>query len=378
MQNREKSPVRVNPRENMVSVPLLPSEGRSRLSSRRNFFAASTLGLAALVAVSGQLYSDNALIIPEIGVELLMDQDCAVIPESAREKVILNFESPNNPRMDRILKRADRAIDRGNEAGIQRAIGQIEEYRVDMAENYGLTLHDPSLALEAIDSADSASVVFSELQGYMEGFGIKLTTERDFIKDMAVTGETLDMNSLPPEIFKIASKNLITSFSRLPEELVRLADVRRIVLWSSIFNNEKVGGTNKFNNTMHLPISILIDPEEGSSTVNHELGHGIDNTVCGSIGATRDTEYSDLNSAETTYGAYNPSTDFMYSYGGVSVEEDKATVYEFMLDLIRNPHDLSPVVQEKQKLLLARLEANIPGISDYLRSVSNFDPEGKS
>jgi hypothetical protein len=113
-------------------------------------------------------------------------------------------------------------------------------------------LHDPSLALEAIDSADSSSVVFSELQGYMEGFGIALTTERDFIKDMAVIGETLDMNSLPPEIFKIASKNLITSFSRLPEELVRLADVRRIVLWSSIFNNEKVGGTNKFNNTINF------------------------------------------------------------------------------------------------------------------------------
>ncbi len=373
----ENDPVGINrAQEEIDSLPPAQPAKKNILSRNRNFIAVTTLGIGALGAIGGQLYADDPLFFPAAGIEFLTEQACPPTPNSAMEEVVIDFESPDTPRMEKILKHADIAIKTHDEAGIQKVISQLDNYRKNMAEKYGFTLQDSRESLDSIESATSNSAMLTAVQEYFSGLGISITDQPDLIKDMAQRGKNLNLDSISPEVFRQISRNLITVFSRFPKELVAFSELDRIVLWEKL--PEALGVTINTNHTIHLVADVFIDEYDSSVVANHEFGHAIDGALCGIFGSRRDPEYAGLNTPDFQYGSFeNYENNVMYGYGDKNILEDKGIVLESMLDTIRNPYELSPVVQAKQKLLLARLEANLPGIAGYLRSISNFDPEAE-
>lgn len=143
-------------------------------------------------------------------------------------------------------------------------------------------------------------------------------------------------------------------------------------------------GTNKYGEKKE---TILVDIGQQDETVDiflHEFSHYVHEKMCDS--PHNDIEFAGKNTEEYTE-VFQGNEDvqlygFKTPYGAVNVQEDFATIAEEVLDWgAQSCYDeedgsLNPVVCEKEKLILARLNAINPEIADYYIARAEFAYRG--
>lgn len=339
---------------------------------------ATELGLSTAIGATGQYIADDPLFVPIYYLGKYFDKDCMNPSRSSIIAVDQALHAPDNETYRKVLL----SVDKDSE----------KEYRRMQADKYGVTILDGDpyvLGLEQTTTQDEALLV---LNSFTSNFGFKfmIPTAKE-PRDSVTGGEQIIEYDLLEDLdlalsdLKLAAVGMIENLSRLPVEIGNLSNIHRILIvknLSPIYKNpdpnssesQIVAQTNSFNNSIYLDFNGFKN-SAWKDLFLHELSHGIDGTVCGDFGKLKDVQYERINPPEFRYGDYSIEGEeyVLRSYGATSVAEDKAVTMEKMLTGLVNPYNLPIVVRAKYELQLARLEANVPGISGYLRSISVFN-----
>ncbi len=172
-------------------------------------------------------------------------------------------------------------------------------------------------------------------------------------------------------VFKNASYELYEQISYLPKELFEYANIKEL---SIVVTNDKTHFGFSESQSGSTKISLSIAGFYSSftpHTFNHELGHALDNRMCGENGIFNDSGFTSLNSFGYFYGVENYSAlslNALSTYSLTNPAEDKAELYAYLLSKNKTIQleDLPDPLRAKAKLLMIRLEANVPGITSYL------------
>ena len=300
--------------------------------------------------------------------------DLSAQTKSEAESTLLE---PDNPKLQRMYENLFRADANNNYERVGKIIDRIDAFQIESAAEHGLTLHDPEPYQERIDQASEVSEITAVIDEYTKKFGMSFEIpERWDARDLLVEFNPVDQGTVDLPAYKFGARYFMGVLSRLPEEVVRLSGFKKIQLVRDMdltlmqSDSNKAGAANIYNNVMYLDFDGFNSYSLGVYT-RHELSHGIDATICGDSGHLRDSEYESLNPEGFSYGV--PREDLLTvvstEYAGKNSREDKAELMGDMLAGLNDYETFSPVLRAKYSLLLARLEANIPGISDYLRSI---------
>ncbi|MHB9024735.1 MAG: prepilin-type N-terminal cleavage/methylation domain-containing protein [Armatimonadota bacterium] len=113
------------------------------------------------------------------------------------------------------------------------------------------------------------------------------------------------------------------------------------------------------------------------SSIHHEIGHFLDWNDC--FGT--DSEWSALNPTGFTYGTGNPwpAPGFLNGYCMVSVNEDKAETFSFMIldqKYVTDAMKTDPIIKAKVRLLAIRLERVVPDMDQRWWAYAGTHPDG--
>lgn len=378
----------------ITQIPIPDEPAHTSLESNRRFprkrTIAAGLGFAgvSLAAGFGQIYADDPLLVPAFIVEGIGDNDCATIERDVFQQVDNILSSGDDPKLSRLYNRLKRADERGNFERASVLTGRINEYFGEIAERNGITILNPKETVDLIQSSQTVEEINEHLRNFTSQYGINLTfpTTRE-ISDVVTSFDPVPLEGQDAHTHGLYAGMFAEYLSLLPVEVVKLSGIENIKVVSNLttFGGQKydpedrsAGQANAFNDTVYIDYDLGFMTTTSGIVLNHELAHGIDATICGNIGAYRDSEFDDLNPEGFNYVgdgiSLNSSGVTANEYGAVHPTEDKAVIYEkFLSGFTLNYRDQSPVIQEKIELLLTRLEANIPGISNYYREMILID-----
>ena len=252
----------------------------------------------------------------------------------------------------------------------------------EVAPKYGLHLIDPTERVKRLQSADNVQAVLDELQSHMGDLGIPIVLHETLdSKDARVDAEPFDPNSLEMSQDLIDGvSSFIYSTSYVPKELYEFIDIKeiRIVDTFKPTDNPIVGEFTAAGKAMmddgiiYLPKSYLLQGD--FDLIMHEVSHLLDYRLNGdSYDATyEDQEFTALNKEEFDYGDPNEDmSDMVALYSATNPVEDKATLMETMINGLSRVYlyHENPIIRNKYRLLLGRIEQNVPGYSQYMLSI---------
>lgn len=242
--------------------------------------------------------------------------DGCVSPQTGDFAAIQNLAAqPENPLM---------TLDAigGGKNGINPHI-PAEAYREKIAHQYGLHIYDATPILDQLATEDSHGALsytkyLSAAQQFMAHFGVdvRLATAED---SLAYGGKPLTDAQLNSSNMKWTLINLMTAYSDVPVEYVALGGEKEIIFAGNLAQNGAAAYavTGTVHDTTVYDATLAIDTQ----TYGHELGHLIDNSLCGASGMSKDTEFAAINggNSELYNGKeYNPA---MPNYVDFSTQE---------------------------------------------------------
>ncbi len=356
----------------MPKHPQAPAMERgSRLSRRKALMSAGILTVAAGMTGAGQFYAEDPGFFFGKGIELALDHNCTSVSEDATDMTRVYLRFPDDKRLVRNLLRAERAYSRGKIKKYEKFMDNYRETQAGIAEAYGFTLLDSENDQEEVSNAQSVDEVLQILNNFGSNFDLKF----EIPQEKPLNDFEMIYDSFDPEVHDLGSakrmaQSALLSLSDLPVELVKLAGVKKVLFVKNLHgsivnrNEETTFGAYNFKGIIYMDFDRNQPWLEFRKTFAHELGHALDSAICGTFGMYQDEELGVLNS--------DPSLT-LTKYGSASATEDKAEMMMEMLFGLADPSEMPEAVANKYKLILARLEDNLPGISGYLRTISFFE-----
>jgi hypothetical protein len=378
--------VYVRPRSNIAifeqnnHVHEQPKKKQSRFSKKG---VAVGLVLASIIPALGQDIAGEPEFFPRLAFEFLADQDCVNLDENISIKIAEKLNSPDDPELVRLYTDLMRFSHIQDPIEINQTYEALAGFQKKQAEKYGITLVDPHPFLQRLDASKDTQELLEVTNDFTNEYGINFEIRPPYLlKDNTIFFERLTQEDLRYGNFKSFVSVFVKSMSQnIPLEVAHLAKNRTIIPVKNIsiidLSNplsprpDYEGAANSGTGITYLDYDIT-NPKDMGETLRHEIGHHIDGTICGDIGSLRDSEYIGFNPPGFSYGKTKDESHKVVtsSYGGTKPKEDKAEMYEVLLGGMIGFDEHSPVIRSKYEILLARLESNIPGIADYIRSIS--------
>lgn len=356
------------------SQPLYEKNPKKKL---RTILRNTAAGLAATAVigsgVTGKLYADDELLFPKVAVGFVTNGDCdtSVSPSdllTAHQTMTSSY--------------SDSVASGSYHPGRSESDQSYKERVIDEAKKRGLTVIDNDPAFKKLKTADSVDEVLSVVNSYTSNFDLKveLAESTDF-KDIGYGIEPVKKEDIDLKEFKKGAANLLWSFTYLPTEVVKESGMNTLKVTESIkpdvpfvpmYEPDPPLSTNPVTGIIYTTRNTFY--RVSSSEYFHEIEHGLDKKECGLWGMLRDPEFHDLNPKGFKYGKENKDALFKTvaaSYGQKHVIEDKATVSELLFSGFAKAlyQYESPVIQQKQALILARLEKKVPNITEYISAI---------
>jgi hypothetical protein len=315
--------------------------------------------VTAAVAATGYIEFHDPLILPKLGYEWAADHNCGPTPDAQLSDVYAQLTRPVSPQLERI-----------DAAPRDEIYGEYKAYTSRMAIENGLTPVNTKPYYNRLNKAKTIDDVLAVLNDFAANydFSVSIHSHTDFI-DQEGGFKTLKKEDVDFAKFKDGAWKMVNAYDFVPEEIVKNARLHRLLIVSDMKNADAV--TAFPENDTRITLQAFYTGQE--YIYHHELGHLIDNAICGRFGAVRDPEYKQLNPSGFKYGKYYKKEDdyVAYSYGEISVTEDKATMYESIVGRLDPAEmDRDQTVVAKFDLLLARLGELVPGAIPYLAAIS--------
>lgn len=272
----------------------------------------------------------------------------------------------DNPELTRIVRERDVSDDAFQ--------NDFENYTLEQAKKYGVTVIDRRPYRAQLEKADSVDQVFDVLSKFTANYGIKIKTGERNEK------ERLHKKDIDLKQFKEGAGAFISTVHFMPVELVKLSGVTTIEIVNSLEKFEALGQKLVPNGIIIPEKHIIRVPIEdfyngNPKVISHEIAHGVDYFLCGPTGwKMNDPLFTKLNPKGFRYGVEDDdAVDAVVAevYGETNVLEDKATELQrslVALDLEILAEDTP--LRKKYEVLMARIVQKIPKLDLYLRSIS--------
>lgn len=294
---------------------------------------------------------------------------CPVVSSAELNSVNRTLDRPVNPRLESLVRKANH-VPQSEQSFINEET-MVRQFIDEQAAKDGFTLVDDAPYRSKLLQTASIPKKLEILNQFTENYGFKVTTAPNF--------NTLDANKFKStkdvlaEDFTGGASSLMEIFHYLPVEIAKYSNIHEIRIVSDIPGDKEASAGPE--GTIHMTYGSFVG---GNYTIYmHELGHLVDFTECGddNFFSQQDHQYLGLNPKKFKYGNQTRWSWVGITaspYGGTEVKEDKAEVYKNMLNGLNPLYFNSPyhVLKEKYRLLLARLDTQIPGIANYLASIS--------
>jgi hypothetical protein len=169
-----------------------------------------------------------------------------------------------------------------------------ERYRQLEAQHLGLHIFDATPIINQLEADDvdghlSYTQYLTAAQKFMTNFGVevRLATDDD---GLAYKGKALTPAQLADPAMKATLLNMLRAYSNVPAEYVALGGEQHILLAGNLAQN----GVAAYANTGYVHDTTVYDATLGISvqTYGHELGHLVDNELCGASGMSQDMEFA--------------------------------------------------------------------------------------
>jgi hypothetical protein len=267
------------------------------------------------------------------------------------------------------------------------------EYLDKVASECGLTLINPQDYLNELKDSDSFDEALGSLNEYVNNFGFQFKTI-DKLDDIDIDNQLdgraiLDSNYIKEFVmlynFKETAGTIMQALGYTPVEYIKASKLNEVRLLRGFGegrgttvgypsdSNAKSAIVDMKNNRINFAISSF-SPYKGPALFFHEVGHLIDsNQMEGTPWI--DPEYASLNPQGFVYGNGQRYEDnknaFVDKYASWHIQEDKGLIYQNFIVGPRLAYSDKKIIQEKTRLLVARLEHDIPNISKYYAEYCN-------
>ena len=261
----------------------------------------------------------------------------------------------------------------------------FDDMKIQTAEKNGLHLVDVREFIDRIDKSESSVEAILIANEYLHSRGLDI----GFIKDNSSRNPS-DLEKIDHNEIKNQLQYLLYDLAYMPQEVLEVTNIKQIYIVEDLEMLGYIGGSiSKVRpgglaypegQTIFLTKSSAVS----HSALSHELGHAFDNAICGSLDMFKDKEFAELNPQAYVYEGfkedsydsvsdsgpwYQDSRESVFSeeYSTSNIQEDKATIYQMLINgldqetLLRND-----AVGKKYRYLLGRIEQKVPGFTQYL------------
>jgi hypothetical protein len=347
----------------------------SRLASRIKWKALGKMAVWTSAIAGGAFYAHEHGPIIEITIgsppdaspitQVIEDKDtCPTVPPAKLAKIKSLLRSSWNEPLSKILNQPYSEY-------------EYRRYVEAQQEKYNFTPVDESTIQSYLEFAENADEVLNRLSKFtMQNYGFDVVIYNSAIGIKNIDADEIKPDSIDANLFRRGAQSLVLAFDFLPQEVVKAIGIKQIRIVEK-FKDEDIGGEALVDEgIIDIKLEVFNNAEgryDVDNTYYHEAGHILHYKTCHSWGFDHDPEYVALNPAGFKYG---PKEDWQRAtvseYGSTDLAEDEAEIYEAMLDELEPAvfHSSYRAVREKYALLLARLDHQIPGIAQYLSSIS--------
>ena len=176
------------------------------------------------------------------------------------------------------------------------------------------------------------------------------------------------------------------SLGYTPVEFIRASKLKEVRFLKGFGENSApVRGYSAYSTSpaaMAMEDKNLVDfaissfsPYDGPEIFFHEIGHLIDGQEMGRM-QQKDPQYTDLNPKGFKYfdeKSYQENKDAVVNeYASYNAVEDKGMIYQNFIFGPRLAYSKDPIIREKTRLLVARLDEKIPNISEYYAALCSI------
>lgn len=262
-----------------------------------------------------------------------------------------------------------------------------DEHLKRVAQECNLTLIDPDNYIDKLSEAKDFNESINYLNEYAANFGFQFSIvdnlEITDIDNGLDSRAILDSNYIDEFVildrFKQTASTIMHSLGYTPVEFISASKLKEVRLLKA-FPKERppIAG---YSGLQVVPAAIALENEDmvyysmssfgpwkGPEIFFHEIGHLIDGQQMGNLQQT-DPQYTSLNPADFEYfdeQSYKENEDAVVDeYGSLNVIEDKGMIYQNFIFGPRLAYSDKPIIRQKTRLLVARLEKDIPNISKY-------------
>lgn len=256
----------------------------------------------------------------------------------------------------------------------------------EVAQYNGFTMINPSPYLRRIDEITNPQQMLRVAQAYFLNFGIDVIIEGSHnqfgsLRLHQLYNKSIQESNITLQQATKLAKSLIVSGSFLPLEMVRDAGTKNIYIVKDLrFGTQDLSGFYHSEiSSIFLNISSYNEGGNTHSNYNnddlimtllHELLHGVDNNLCGDYKVLADDAVF-----KEFYSPYNK--DYISDYAFVeTIEGDfwedrvETMMNIFTLNTQYGDNDDSTIIDDKFRFMLARLDENYSGFSDYIVEAS--------
>jgi len=270
-----------------------------------------------------------------------------------------------------------------------------DDYLKRVAQECNLTLIDADDYVDKLYGASDYYQSIDCLNDYADKFGFKFTTLDEL--NSTDTDCSLDSTAiLDPDYinefvnlgrFKQTAVTIMRALEYTPVEFIMASNLKEVRFIKS-FGKGRPPITG-YSVRSSVPAAIAVEnedtilfavssfmPVQGPEIYFHEIGHLIDGQQMGGI-QQPDPQYTSLNPDDFEYfdeQSYRQHKSAVVDeYASYNIIEDKAMMYQNFIFGPRLAYSSNPIIQQKTKLLIARLELDIPDISKYYAALCNVD-----
>ncbi len=341
-----------------------------RAPRHRNNFRTLIGGASAVALTSAAVcaYSEHETGDPtyvfDYALENINKPDC----EKSSDESMLNVEAT-------LASEADNIVPIGLEQYLD-SFGLIK----DLAESHGFTLVEPGPFLARVNELKDPERIMRLTEAYLSNFDLQLLTDDEenqaaTIKNNPLTHNSVKEKDISTDTARLIARSVIINTSLLPREVMSTIKSKKIRLVTNLkYNDDNLSGFHmRENGTIYLDLNSFYEVDNyTTSTLLHEYLHGVDNYLCGG-NKTRASDAQFTSIESDRYIDYISSYAFIESLKGDFWEDRVETLMRiFTFNLHYGIPDDESLIDEKFRLMLARLDERYPGFSGYLSEVSNI------
>lgn len=329
----------------------------------------------AMTMIGGEYYARDPLFVPRVGLEYIANPDGNEVSVEAITTVEYNLSHPDNAGLIEIGRQLSSQGD--DEISFEQWLVRYDKYCEEKAADAGIELVDADPYKDKIKKAKTTDEVTAITDLFCENYGFDFELgENATIKDTGIIAEPIKKSDMKIGDYKKGAINFVGALGQCPVELVKLADIDSFEVVESFVNPNAAAMANPISGKLYINYETMTNSD--FEPIMHEISHRLDSVISGIVGMSTDKEFSELNPSDFEYGRKNSSKNkevVCVEYGSTNIKEDKATYMQTMINGLDQDlaYSKNPTIRAKYRLLLARLEQRIPGVTKYLVSVG-VDP----